>query len=177
MMFKPLAALAAGLGLLAAAAAHADDRAYTVALSGHTASTNTGSAATGQATIRVHTADHSLDLTLDVQGLTMDDLWSRLAASPMGPIHLHLYGGHDHADPNSSLLFPVPMGPAYSATPTGFRVEMKHAPYAEGALRLRSEVSFEDFVKALDGGQVVLNIHTNAKTDGEISGDVEPTRT
>jgi hypothetical protein len=177
-MSKPLAALLAGLGLaLAAASAHADERAYAVALSGHTASTNTGSAATGRARILVHTAEHSLDLTLDVQGLRMEDLWTRLAGSPMGPIHLHLYGGHDHADPNSSLLFPVPMGPAYSATAGGFRVEMKNVSYAEGALRLKSEVSFEDFVKALDGGQVVLNIHTNAKTDGEISGDVERVKT
>ena len=124
--------------------------------------------------ILVHPGDRTLDLTLDVQGLTLDDLWSKLAKAPMGPIHLHLYGSHDHADPNSSLLFPLPMGEGYRATPTGFRVVMKNYPYAEGALRLRSDVTFDDFVKSLDGGKVVLNIHTNTKTDGEISGDVVP---
>ena len=49
---------------------------------------------------------------------------------------------------------------------------MKAEPYAEGAKLVNSKASFDEFVAALSGGRIVVNIHTNSKTDGEISGDV-----
>jgi len=170
-----LAAALAALLMAASPAAQAKVLAFTAALGGHAAPTDTGSDATGQASIRVDTDARTVDLTLDVQGIAEDELWSRLAASPMGPIHLHRYGSHDHSDPNSaSLLFPVPMGPAYSATARGFHVSLKGYAYASGAATLHSDASFDDFVAAMQNGQVVLNIHTNAEHDGEISGEVVP---
>jgi len=169
-----LAALVAVLALVASPTS-ARQLAFTATLGGNAAPTDTGSDATGQARIVVDTAARTVDLTLDVQGITMDELWSKLAASPMGPIHLHRYGSHDRsADAAVSLVLPVPMGPAYAPTPKGFRVVMKAYPYVQGAALLKSDVSFDDFVASMQGGQVVLNIHTNAEHDGEISGEVVP---
>ncbi|MBS0411016.1 MAG: CHRD domain-containing protein [Proteobacteria bacterium] len=170
-----MAAAIAALVLAAGSAAQAKVLAFTAALSGHAAPTDTGSDATGQANIRVDTDAKTVDVTLDVQGIAEDELWSQLAKSPMGPIHLHRYGSHDHTDPSSaSLLFPLPMGPAYSPTAKGFHVDLKGYAYAAGAAALHSDASFDDFVSAMQNGQVVLNIHTNAEHDGEISGEVVP---
>lgn len=170
-----MAAAVAALVLAAGTAAQAKVLAFTAALGGHAAPTDTGSDATGQASIRVDTDARTVDVTLDVQGIAEDELWSQLAKSPMGPIHLHRYGSHDHSDPSSaSLLFPLPMGPAYSPTAKGFHVSLKGYAYAAGAAALHSDASFDDFVSALQNGQVVLNIHTNAEHDGEISGEVVP---
>lgn len=170
----------AALALLAAAtmgaAAQAKVLAFTAALSGHAAPTDTGSDATGQARILVDTDSKTVDLSLDVQGIAVDELWSKLAASPMGPIHLHRYGSHDRsADAAVALVLPAPMGPAaYTPTAKGFHVAMKAYPYATGAALLKSDVSFDDFLASMRDGDVVLNIHTNAEHDGEISGQVVP---
>lgn len=169
-----LAVLVAGLALVASPAL-ARRLAFAATLGGNAAPTDTGSDATGQARIVVDTDSRSVDLTLDVQGITIDELWSRLAASPMGPIHLHRYGSHDRsADAAVALVLPVPMGPAYSPTPKGFHVVMTAYPYAAGAALLKSDVSFDDFLASMQRGEVVLNIHTNAEHDGEISGEVVP---
>ncbi|MGA0601643.1 CHRD domain-containing protein [Caulobacter sp. KR2-114] len=174
LFLASLAALAAALTCLAGPAA-ARQLAFTATLDGQHAPTDTGSDATGQARIVVDTDTRTVDLTLDVQGIAIDELWSRLAASPMGPIHLHRYGSHDRSEAASvALVLPVPMGPAYSPTPHGFHVAMQAYPYAAGAALLKSGVSFDDFLASMQGGQVVLNIHTNAEHDGEISGEVVP---
>ena len=174
MLMRTASALAAML-FLAATSAEAKDLDFTAALRGDMAPTVTGSKATGQARIRVDTDARTVDLTLDVQGLAVDQLWTSLLKTPMGPIHLHVYGTHQHGVADSAqLMFPAPYGPGYAATPAGFRVEMKHVPYADGARLVNSAASFDDFVSALQGGRIVLNIHTNRFTDGEISGDVAP---
>ena len=149
---------------------------FTAALSGNTMSTMTGSKAVGQATISVDTDTQTVNVSLDVVGLRTEDLWTNLAASPMGAIHLHIYGGHDHsAAADSALLFPLPMGPTYAATPKGFHVEIKNAPYAPAARTVNSKATFDEFVASLQAGRIVMNIHTNQHNDGEISGDVVPT--
>src|SRR5262249_14504299 len=156
-------------------AAQAKALVFTAALGGHAQPTNTGSDATGKARIVVDTDARTVDVDLDVTGITLDELWRPLAASPMGPIHLHLYGSHDHSDPNSaSLLFPLPMGPSYAATAKGFHVATHAAPYAAGAAIVKTDASFEAFVAAMQSGRVVLNIHTDTEHDGEISGEVVP---
>jgi len=164
--------VAAGL-LLAALAmepAAAKELAFTARLSGDQAPTLKDSTATGQARLIVDTERQTVDLTLDVAGLTTDQLWDRLVAAPVGPIHLHLYG-HDHGGAASaSLALPVPYGPSYSATAGGFRVVVKGYPYAAGATLVKSTVPFDAFVTSLRQGAIVLNIHTDRATDGEISG-------
>jgi hypothetical protein len=173
-MFSRLAAVIGAVAVLGGPAA-AKDLAFKANLSGATASTTTGSKATGEAKIRVNTDAQTVDVALNVEGLKIEDLWTNLLHSPMGAIHLHVYGSHDHGGAqDSALMFPLPYGPNYVATPKGFKVEMKAEPYAEGAKLVNSKASFDEFVAALSGGRIVVNIHTNSKTDGEISGDVVP---
>jgi CHRD domain len=165
--------LAAVLALAGPAAAK--ELAFKASLSGAAPSTTTGSKATGEAMVRVNTDTQTVDVALNVEGLKIEDLWTNLLHSPMGAIHLHVYGSKDHGGgADSALMFPLPFGPNYVATPKGFKVEMKAEPYAEGAKLVNSKASFDDFVAALSNGRIVVNIHTNAKTDGEISGDVVP---
>jgi hypothetical protein len=174
-MFRRIAALAVGLAVVAAGPVAAKELKFRADLSGATASTSTGSKATGQARIVVDTDAQTVDVALNVEGLKIEDLWSNLLHSPMGAIHLHVYGSKDHGGAQgSALMFPLPYGPNYVATPKGFKVEMKAEPYAQGAKLVNSKASFDEFVAALSNGRIVVNIHTNAKTDGEISGDVAP---
>jgi CHRD domain-containing protein len=173
-LFGRLTILAAALTLTAAPAL-AKELKFTAHLTGATPSTTTGSRATGEARIRVNTETQTVDVALDVEGLKVENLWTNLLHSPMGAIHLHVYGSKDHGGgADSALMFPLPYGPNYVATPKGFKVEMKAEPYAEGAKLVNSRASFDEFVAALSNGRIVVNIHTNAKTDGEISGDVVP---
>jgi hypothetical protein len=176
-MFGSSTAIAAALLLALALAgpAAAKELVFKANLSGATPSTSTGSKATGAAKIRVNTEAQTVDVALNVEGLKIEDLWTNLLHSPMGAIHLHVYGSKDHGGgADSALMFPLPYGPNYVATPKGFKVEMKAEPYADGAKLVNSKASFDDFVAALSNGRIVVNIHTNAKTDGEISGDVGP---
>jgi hypothetical protein len=165
----------ASFALLAAAPAQAKELKFTAALGGDKAPTQTGSKATGQALIVVDTDRQTVGMTLDVKGFGVDGLWTNLLKTPMGPIHLHVYGSHDHSNPDSAqLMFPAPYGPSYEKTAAGFRVESKDVAYDTGARLVNSRASFDEFVGALEAGRIVLNIHTNRFTDGEISGDVVP---
>ncbi len=174
-MLRHLGMAIAVAAALAGGSAAAKELAFKANLSGATASTATGSKATGEARIRVNTEAQTVDVALNVEGLKIEDLWTNLLHSPMGAIHLHVYGSKDHGGgADSALMFPLPYGPNYVATPKGFKVEMKAEPYAEGAKLVNSKASFDEFVAALANGRIVVNIHTNAKNDGEISGDVGP---
>lgn len=149
--------------------ARAGDLAFTAFLHGDAPTSNTGSAATGDAKLVVHEATQSVDMTLTVKGLAMAALAQHLAHAPVGPVHLHIY----QANGDSELLLPFPMGPSYAATADGLTVTVTNYPYADGAKIIASKVSFTDFVKALQAGAVVLNIHSQKFPDGEISGKVE----
>jgi hypothetical protein len=112
-------------------------------------------------------------MTLEVHGVKTTDLWDKLVHRPIGPVHLHIYGGNDHsANASSALAFPFPYGADYADTPDGFRIVDQAAPYGLSAATVNSTVPFADFVKSLQAGDIVLNIHTNAHNDGEIGGVV-----
>ncbi len=161
--------------LLAATAAQAKILNFHATLDGSGAASPTDSKATGHAVIRVDTDAETVDMTLDVHGVKTADLWDKLVHRPIGPVHLHIYGGHDHgAGATSALAFPFPYGSDYGATDDGFRVIAKGAPYGVSAATVNSTVPFADFVKSLEAGDIVLNIHTNAHNDGEIGGEVVP---
>jgi hypothetical protein len=161
--------LTAAVLAFAAAPARAGDLAFTAFLHGDAPTSNTGSAATGDAKLVVHEATQSVDMTLSVHGLTMAALAQHLAHAPVGPVHLHIY----QANGDSALLLPFPMGASYAATSDGFTITVTNYPYADGAKIIASTISFTDFVKALQTGAVVLNIHSQKFPDGEISGKVE----
>ena len=145
------------------------DQTFLAFLHGDSPTTNTGSSAQGEAKLVVHGDRQSVDLTLTVHGLTINDFASHLAHAPVGPVHLHIYA----ANGDSELLLPFPMGPSYAATGDGFMLTVTNYPYADGAKIIASKIGFDDFVKALQAGAVVLNIHTQKFPDGEISGKVE----
>jgi hypothetical protein len=143
---------------------------FHAALDGKYGDAPTGSAAIGRARVTVDAARRRVSVDLVVDGITVDRLWKKLVAAPIGPIHLHKYarvGGGA-----SVLVLPIPYGADYHATRRGMRVTMKDYDYAAGARLVDSTLSFGDFVAAMKGGLVILNIHTEAHNSGEISGKV-----
>jgi hypothetical protein len=175
-MIRRTVTLFAALACLAAVPAQAKQLFFTATLSGDKMPTMTGSKAVGLAHIVVDTDAKTVDMTLDVKGIKVAQLWDKLVKAPIGPVHLHAYGApHDHSNPGSSTLaLPFPYGASYAGTVDGFRIVEKDYPYAIGAASVKSDTSFDDFVAAMEQGKIVLNIHTNAQTDGEISGEVVP---
>lgn len=137
-------------------------------LDGKYGSEPTGSPATGRATVRVDTISHRVSVDLAVSGISVDQLWDKLVAAPIGPIHFHKYATSAGGD--SVLALPLPFGPDYHATANGMRVTMKDYDYVAGAKLLNSTLSFEDFVAGMKGGLIVLNVHTDKFNPGEISG-------
>jgi hypothetical protein len=168
--------LLSAAGLLIATQAHAETRTFTANLTGTDGPYATGSKATGKARIAVDLKARTVSLWLDVRGLTREALWDRLVAAPIGPIHLHKYGkpldAHDHSGAGVVLIMPVPYGGSYKATRRGFAVVLKDYPFATGSALLGSTLDFDNFIAALDSRAVVLNIHTDAYNDGEISGTI-----
>jgi len=149
--------------------AWAADQTFLAFLHGDSPTTNTGSTAQGEAKLVVHDATQTVDLELTVHGIAMNALSEHLSHAPVGPVHLHIYA----ANGDSSLLLPFPMGANYAAVNDGFVLTVKNYPYADGAKIIASDITFDAFVKALQSGAVVLNIHTQKFADGEISGKVE----
>jgi CHRD domain len=158
--------------LAIAAPAQAQILKFHAALDGKYGSAPTGSPATGRAAVRVDTVSHSVSVDLTVNGITVDQLWDKLVAAPIGPIHFHKYATAAGGD--SVLALPLPFGPDYRATASGMRVTMKDYDYVAGAALLNSSLSFEDFVAGMKGGLIVLNVHTDKYNPGEISGLVVP---
>lgn len=151
----------------AASPALAAELHYSATLGGAQYPTETGSAATGTATLTVDTEAQTIDAQIAITGLKFDDLKQHLAHSRMGPMHLHRYQGDD-----VTLIAPFPFGETYAETADGFTVTLTDFPYAEAAERTRSNLSFEQFLAALANDPIYLNVHTEAFGDGEISGRV-----
>ena len=166
-IFCCLAVLAAGA---AAVPVQAEVLTFRSTLDGKYGAEATGSAATGSARIKVDTKRQRVSVDLTVDGITMDALWDKLVAAPIGPVHLHKYATAAGGD--SVLVVPFPFGPDYAAVGNGIRLTARDRDYAAAAALLKSDLSFEDFVAAMRGGLIVLNVHTDAFNPGEISGRV-----
>ena len=145
---------------------------FHVALDGRYGPEPTGSPATGTAKVRVDTVTHRVSVDLDVNGITVDDLWDTLMKAPIGPIHFHKYATAAGGD--SVLALPLPYGPDYHAEKWGLKVRMKNYDYVAGAALVKSTLSFDDFVAGMKSGLIVLNVHTDQFNPGEISGLVVP---
>jgi CHRD domain len=157
--------------MLEAAPASAKAVEYRADLNGQSPTISTGSSARANARISVDTTKKTVAIRLNVIGLSVDALWDKLVKAPIGPIHLHQYASGNLADANSSeLAFPLPYGPSYKATSTGFRVRTGVLDYAKSVAPLGQSISFEAFIAALEKGTVVLNIHTDAFNGGEVNG-------
>ena len=139
-------------------------------LGGTAAPTTTGSPASGKAVIKIDTSSKKVSVDLDVTGITIEQLADGLVAKPIGPIHFHVYRTADDVE----LILPLPFGADYRATKTGFRVTMRGYDYAAGAKLINTGASFDEFVNAMRGQRVVLNVHTDKFPNGEIGGTVMP---
>jgi hypothetical protein len=166
---RTLFVLAAAAAAIFAAPAHAAQLHYTATLAGNQYPTTTGSAAAGTATIDVDTDTQTIDAHIVITGLKFDDLSHHLAHSRMGPMHLHRYQGDD-----VTLILPFPFGATYAETADGFTVTVEDYPYADGADRTGSHLSFDQFLAALAADPIYLNVHTQRFGDGEISGRLVP---
>jgi hypothetical protein len=138
-------------------------------LDGKYGSEPTGSPATGHANVRVDTVTHRVSVDLHVAGITVDQLWAKLVARPIGPIHFHNYTGG-----GSALALPLPYGAAYHPKRDGIHVVMKDFDYAADAALVNSKLDFDAFVAGMKSGVIILNVHTNKFNPGEISGLVVP---
>jgi hypothetical protein len=168
-LHKTLIATAAVLAAaMAAVPAQAKDLVFHAALDGKHDST--GSAATGKAVVRVDPKRQLVSVDLSLDGITLDALWDKLVAAPIGPIHFHKYATAAGGD--SVLVLPLPYGANYRATRHGLRVVMKNYDYVAGGRLVNSRLSFDDFIAAMRSGLVVLNVHTDKVNAGEISGVV-----
>lgn len=171
-------AVAAGI----AAPASAEILKFHANLDGKYGSEPTGSSATGHASIKIDTVTKRMSVDLRVQGITVDQLWTKLVAKPIGPIHFHEYNmpampgmaGMSGAGGSAMLALPLPYGPSYQATNGGLHVKMKNFDYAADAALVDAHLSFDDFLAGIRNGLIVLNIHTNKFNPGEISGLVVP---
>jgi hypothetical protein len=160
-------ALAIGLG---AVPAQAEILTFHAELDGKYGAEATGSAATGTAKIKVDTERQQVSVDMKVDGITIDALWDKLVAGPIGPVHFHKYATPEGGA--AVLVLPVPYGPTYRATKQGMRVAVKDYDYNSGAKLLNSTLTFDQFVAAMKSGLVILNVHTDAHNPGEISGKV-----
>jgi len=172
MLGRTLLAVLALVAVAAPLPASAKILKFHAALDGKYGTDPTGSAATGRAAIRVDTVTRRVTVDLKVQGITIDNLWDKLVAAPIGPIHFHKYATAAGGD--SVLALPLPYGANYHAKPAGLRVTMKDYDYVTGAALLKSTLSFDDFVAGMQSGLIVLNVHTDKFNPGEISGLVVP---
>jgi len=129
-----------------------------------------GSVASGSADILADPDTGKVSVEIEVRGITPGQLAQALVARPIGPVHFHEYRGPDDV----IAVLPVPYGPAYRATPTGFHVSLPAIPYAETAKLMGSGLTFADFTAALAAGKILLNIHTDRFPDGEINGKLVP---
>lgn len=174
-------ALAAAAGI--SAPASAEILRFHANLDGKYGSEPTGSPATGRAAIRIDTVTKRMSVDLTVQGITVDQLWAKLVARPIGPIHFHEYnmapmsgmaGMSGGGGGSAMLALPLPYGPSYQPTNGGMHVKMKDFDYATDAALVDAHLSFDDFIAGLRNGRIVLNVHTNKFNPGEISGLVVP---
>lgn len=141
---------------------------FTAALRGDKDPTNTGSTATGEAKITVDVSAETVDVDLKVTGIRFADFFDKIHHAPVGPIHLHHYAANGEV----TLIMPFPMGSTYAETKDGFSMTVRDYPYATGAKIVATPLSFDQFLVALMSGAVVMNIHTDKFSDGEISGAV-----
>jgi hypothetical protein len=158
----------AALALPRTSPAAAETLRFHAVLTGKAEPDNTGSDATAEAKVRVDTVRKRVSVRMKVHGIAPDQLWKKLVAAPIGPVHFHQY----KEDGSVVLALPLPYGATYRATRDGFRIVSRDYDYAAGAELLNSTLRFDDFVAALQAGKVILNVHTERFNPGEIGGTV-----
>ena len=169
-----LIAIALATGVAASAwPGQAEILRFRAVLGGAAGSVVTDSKATGTMAMVVDTDVRRVSVNLSVDGISLDALSHAFVARPIGPVHLHQYGSHEHHGTDVALVLPFPYGPSYRTTARGFSMVLTDHDYTAGSKLVGGTIAFDDFVAALKGGRVVVNVHTDRFEDGEISGTVE----
>src|SRR5262245_1281902 len=108
MFASRVAIFVAALAAVISTPASAKVLKFHAVLDGNYGSEPSHSLATGRATVHVDTATKRVSVELDVSGITVDQLWDKLVAAPIGPIHFHKYATAAGGD--SELALPLPFG-------------------------------------------------------------------
>jgi hypothetical protein len=119
----------------------------------------TPSPATGMATVMFDTTTSTLDLTADVDGISLADITfpdGALAFSGAGPFHIH----NAPAGANGPIVVAFADPSYYTEVPGGLRIELMDVAYDPA---LESE---------LFAGNLYLNLHTLDYASGEIRGQI-----
>lgn len=152
---------------LPASAAHL--RYFTSSLDGAQQVPPNMSASTGGARLTVDTTAEALSFSLGVNGISLDNLWDDLVASPVGPIHLH----NNTLGNNGPVIVPFAFNmDDYTATTSGFNLSVTDFSYADAIATSGSSLSFDDFLTALNDDAIYINVHTDTFNGGEIRGQV-----
>lgn len=119
--------------------------------------------ATGTAEVFVDTITENLFVSLDVFGITTDDLRDDFVAAPIGPVHLHL----GERGVNGPIVVPFAFNSSYQDTSGGFSLT-SIVSYDSSV----SGLAFSEFLTALNDEGIYFNVHTDAFLAGEIRGQV-----
>jgi hypothetical protein len=125
--------------------------------------------ATGSAKLSVDTSAQTLDLLLEVVGISLDNLADAFvdgANAALGPIHIH----DGVAGAQGPVAVPFVFGSSYTETALGFMVNVNDLSYADATAISGFGESFDDFVAGLNNAEYYFNIHTDAVPGGEIRG-------
>jgi len=147
--------------------AHAATFTYATELVG-TPSPWANSAPSGSGTLVVDDVAETLDLSLNVHGVSIYDLLDALVAAPIGPIHLH------QGAPGVNGPIAVPFAystDTYKPTASGFDLDVNGLSYAAVA---GPDLSFADFLGELDAERIYVNVHTDDVPSGQLRGDLTP---
>lgn len=127
------------------------------------------SMATGTATVSVDDVAQTIDLALNVTGLSLDDLWDDLVAAPGGPVHFH----DGVAGTTGPIAIPFAFSPStYSDTATGFSLNVSDYSYSDAVAISGFGEDFDSFLTGLTAGEYYINIHTDTFNAGEIRGQI-----
>ncbi|MCB1340228.1 MAG: CHRD domain-containing protein [Pseudooceanicola sp.] len=122
-------------------------------------------AAKGRAQLKLDKTDESLTFKMTVLGLTKSDL---LDVSGLGPVHLHLAV----AGVNGPVVVPFAYGNAkYWDGGKGFRMKAEKVAFADLNI---TDLTFMDFLQAVKGGGIYVNVHTAENSGGEVRGQFTP---
>ncbi|MEJ6388473.1 CHRD domain-containing protein [Gymnodinialimonas ulvae] len=123
------------------------------------------SPALGAGVINVDYRARSIDVSLTVLGISLDDLNDGLVAAPVGPVHLH----RAPVGVNGPIVVPFGFGDNYTSIGTDLGFELVANDLTADDFLGRT---FHQLVRDLNAGDIYFNVHTDAFAGGEIRGQV-----
>ena len=123
----------------------------------------------GFATVLVDTDTQNISLSLDVTGISLDDLFDTLVNAPIGPVHLHNAG----AGSNGPVVIPFAFNDTdYNDTADGFSLNASLS-FADAVALSGSMQTFNEFLSGMISGLYYVNVHTDTFNGGEVRGQLQ----